>query len=248
MSAVISARGLTYSYSPARAGEVLRALQLEVAPGEIVVVTGASGAGKTTLLTLCGALRSVQQGDLRVLGRDLHGLKPEGQRELRSSIGFVFQSHHLIDALTAGQNVIMSLLERVSAADAVARAEAALSSLGLGRRVDALPNELSGGEKQRVAVARALVREPRLLLADEPTASLDDESADIVKAAIRAAAKHCSCAALVVTHDARLFEIADRVLRLVEGQLVELCTLSAVSNLKWLTEMVGSEVVQCRES
>jgi putative ABC transport system ATP-binding protein len=178
----------------------------------------------------------------------LRGLKPEGQREVRSSIGFVFQSHHLIDALTAGQNVVMSLLERVSAADAVARAEAALSSLGLGRRVDALPNELSGGEKQRVAVARALVREPRLLLADEPTASLDDESADIVKAAIRAAAKHRSCAALVVTHDARLFDIADRVLRLVQGQLVELCGLSAVSNLQWLTEMVGSKVAQCRES
>jgi putative ABC transport system ATP-binding protein len=247
MNAVISAQGLRYSYSPARVGEVLRGLHLDVAPGEIVIVTGASGAGKTTLLTLCGALRSVQQGDLRVLGRDLHGLGREAQRELRSSIGFIFQAHHLIDALTAGQNVVMSLLEHVSVANAVARAEAALSALGLGHRVDALPNELSGGEKQRVAVARALIREPPLLLADEPTASLDDESADIVKAAIRAAAKRRSCAVLVVTHDARLFDIADRVLRLVDGRLVELSTRSATSNLKWLDASVGLKVPQCCE-
>jgi putative ABC transport system ATP-binding protein len=244
MNAAIAARALTYSYSPARA--VLSALDLEVAPGAIVVVTGVSGAGKTTLLTLCGALRSVQQGELRVLGRDLRGLGNEGQRELRSSIGFIFQAHHLIDALTAGQNVVMSLMDRLSVDDAVARAEAALSALGLAHRVDALPNELSGGEKQRVAVARALVRQPPLLLADEPTASLDDESADIVKAAIRAAAKRRSCAVLIVTHDARLFDIADRVLRLVDGQLEELCARSATSNLKWLGALAGPEVAQCR--
>lgn len=240
MNAVISARGLTYSYSRART--VLSALDLDVAPGAVVVLTGVSGAGKTTLLTLCGALRSVQHGDLQVLGRDLRGLGREDQRELRSSIGLIFQAHHLIDALTAGQNVVMSLLEQMSVAEAAARAEAALSALGLADRVDALPNELSGGEKQRVAVARALVREPSLLLADEPTASLDDESADIVKAAIRAAAKRRSCGVLLVTHDARLFDIADRVVRLVDGKLVELCTRSVVSNLKWLGALAHSKV------
>jgi putative ABC transport system ATP-binding protein len=237
MSAVISARGLTYSYS--RATAVLRALDLDVAPGEIVVVTGASGAGKTTLLTLCGALRSVQSGDLHVFGRDLRGLDREAQRELRSSIGFVFQSHHLIDALTAGQNVVMSLMEKVSMADAAARAESALRGLGLPHRIDALPNELSGGEKQRVAVARALVREPPLLLADEPTASLDDESADIVKSAISVAAKRRSCAVLLVTHDARLFDVADRLLRLVDGRLVDVRRIGAPLNLKWLGSLAG---------
>lgn len=239
MNAAIHARGLKYSYSQACSVAVLNDLHLDVAPGEIVVVTGASGAGKTTLLTLCGALRSVQQGELRVLGRDLRDLGHDEQRELRGSIGFIFQSHHLIDALTAGQNVVMSLLERVSIADAVARAEAALNMLGLAHRIDALPNELSGGEKQRVALARALVREPPLLLADEPTASLDDESADIVKAAIRAAAKRRSCGVLLVTHDARLFDIADRVLRLVEGQLVELRAQNAAWNLKWLGSLAS---------
>jgi putative ABC transport system ATP-binding protein len=239
MSAVISARDLTYSYSSAAAAYVLRALDLDLASAEIVVVTGASGAGKTTLLTLCGALRSVQRGGLHVLGHDLRGLSREEQRKLRGSIGFVFQAHHLIDALTAGQNVVMSLLERVPVADAVARAGTALSALGLAHRIDALPNELSGGEKQRVAVARALVREPRLLLADEPTASLDDESAEIVKAAIRAAAKRRACAALLVTHDARLFDIADRVLRLIEGRLVELRTRGTPSTLKWLASVAG---------
>jgi putative ABC transport system ATP-binding protein len=236
---VIHARGLTHSYSSAT-GNVLRALDLDLAPGEIVVVTGASGAGKTTLLTLCGALRSVQEGDLHVFGRDLKRFGREAQRELRSSIGFVFQAHHLIDALTAGQNVVMSLMDAVSMADAAQRAETALNALGLAHRIDALPSALSGGEKQRVAVARALVREPPLLLADEPTASLDDESADIVKAAISAAAKRRSCAVLIVTHDARLFDVADRLLRLVEGRLVDTRLIdvgkrSASPNLKcWL--------------
>ncbi len=240
MSAVISARGLTYSYSPA-SRQVLRALDLDLGPGEIVVVTGVSGAGKTTLLTLCGALRSVQQGELQVFGHDLQRLDRERQRELRSSIGFVFQAHHLIDALTAGQNVVMSLLDRVPIADAAARAETALHALGLAARIDALPGALSGGEKQRVAVARALIREPRLLLADEPTASLDDESADIVKQAIESAAKRRSCAALIVTHDARLFDIADRVLRLADGALVDLPAWSAPSNLRWLGSVAGVE-------
>jgi len=196
-------------------------VSLSVEPGEIAIVTGASGAGKTTLLTLCAALRSVQEGQLRVLGRELKDISRAEQRELRCSIGLVFQSHSLIDALTAGQNVMMSLLGRLPPADANRRAEEALALLGLGNRVDALPEELSGGEKQRVAVARALVRRPELILADEPTASLDDVTVTAVKAAITEVVRLSSCAVLLVTHDARIFGMADRMLRLVDGALVE---------------------------
>jgi putative ABC transport system ATP-binding protein len=200
---------------------VLRSLDLIVRAGEVVVLSGASGAGKTTLLTLCGALRSVQAGEVRVLGRDLRGLSAAQQREVRSGIGFIFQSHHLIDALTAGQNVVMSLLGRVSLPEATRLAETALASLGLAARVDALQETLSGGEKQRVAVARALVRHPGLILADEPTASLDAESADVVLDALRTAARRWGAAVLLVTHDTRVFEVADRRVHLVDGVLVE---------------------------
>jgi len=218
----ISVRGLRHAYGVGPAVRpVLRSLDLNVSRGEIVVLCGASGAGKTTLLTLCGALRTVQAGQVRVLGRELRGLSPAAQREVRSAIGFIFQSHHLIDALTAGQNVVMSLLGRAPVADAARLAETALASLGLAARVDALPDKLSGGEKQRVAVARALVRHPELILADEPTASLDDESAAVVVNAIRDTARLASCAVLLVTHDARIFDSADRMVTLVDGVLIE---------------------------
>jgi ABC-type lipoprotein export system ATPase subunit len=221
----IAASGLGFSYAetsePTVRRHVLRSLNLTVAPGEIVAITGASGAGKTTLLSLCGALRSMQGGQLRVLGKDLADLSRVGQRELRSSIGLIFQSHHLIEALTARQNVVMSLQGRVPLAEANMRAEAALLALGLAGRVDALPEQLSGGEKQRVAVARALVRQPELILADEPTASLDDISANAVKAGLSDAARVFSSAVVLVTHDARIFEIANRVLRLTDGELID---------------------------
>jgi putative ABC transport system ATP-binding protein len=215
---VISARGLGFSYGVER-GPIFRSLDLFVEPGEIVILTGASGAGKTTLLTLCAALRSVQEGQLRVLGKELHSVSRAQQLELRRSIGLVFQSHSLIDALTAGQNVMMSLLGRLPPAEADARAQEALALLGLGSRADAFPEELSGGEKQRVAVARAIVRRPELILADEPTASLDDVTAAAVKGAIVEAVRQSSCAVLLITHDSRIFNIANRVLRLADGAL-----------------------------
>jgi putative ABC transport system ATP-binding protein len=143
------------------------------------------------------------------------------RRELRSAIGFIFQSHHLLDALTASQNVMMGLLSGNSPEEALRRARAALTRLGLRDRLDAMPDQLSGGERQRVAVARALVRDPQLILADEPTASLDALSATAVKEALCDAARLTSCGILLVTHDARLFEIADRILRLVNGHLLE---------------------------
>jgi len=218
----IDMRAVSHSFgSGPKRRQVLRAVDLQVAAGEVVVVTGASGAGKTTLLTLCGALRSVQEGEVHVLGRKLTGLGPEGQRALRSCIGFIFQSHNLLDALSAGQNVVMSLLGVVPFDEADRRAGASLASLGLASRYDAFPEELSGGEKQRVAVARALIRQPELVLADEPTASLDNASATAVKEALRNVADQSACAVLVVTHDARIFDIADRILRLTDGALQE---------------------------
>jgi putative ABC transport system ATP-binding protein len=218
----ISIRGLHHTYGAGKAARhVLRSLDLTVSRGEVVVLSGASGAGKTTLLTLCGALRSVQEGQLQVVGRELRGLGPAPQREVRSAIGFIFQSHHLIDALSAGQNVVMSLLGRVPIAEAMRLAETALTLLGLASHVDALPDALSGGEKQRVAVARALVRNPPLVLADEPTASLDDESARVVVDAIRTAASRWGSAVLLVTHDARVYEMADRRVHLADGVLIE---------------------------
>jgi putative ABC transport system ATP-binding protein len=218
----ILAREIGFSYGAKRArGSILRSLSLAVAPGEVAVVTGASGAGKTTLLTLCGALRSIQDGELYVLGRDLRGLGVAEQCAIRSLIGFIFQSHNLIEALTARQNVMMSVLDRAQPGDFSKCAADKLASLGLSAKADAFPEALSGGEKQRVAVARALIRNPRLILADEPTASLDDRSAGLVKEAIANAARTTSCAVLVVTHDPRLFDIADRVLHLVDGSLSE---------------------------
>ncbi len=218
----MSIRGLHHTYGTGRARQyVLRSLDLTVSAGEVVVLSGASGAGKTTLLTLCGALRSVQEGQVTTLGRDLRGLSAARQREVRGTIGFIFQSHHLIDALSAGQNVVMSLLGRVPIDDATKLAETALASLGLASHIDALPDALSGGEKQRVAVARALVRKPALILADEPTASLDDLSASVVMDAIRAAARQWSSAVLLVTHDARVFDIATRRVHLADGVLIE---------------------------
>jgi len=218
MLPTILARDIGFSYARSN---VLRSLSLAVAPGEVAVVTGAPGVGKTTLLSLCGALRSLQHGELRVLGRDLKGLGIAQQCEIRSLIGFIFQSHNLIDALTARQNVMLSVLDYTQLDLASRHAADQLETLGLATKVDAFPEDLSGGEKQRVAVARALVRKPRLILADEPTASLDDLSAGLVKEAIATAARTTSCAALVVTHDPRLFEIADRVLRLENGNLSE---------------------------
>ncbi len=219
---VISIRGLGHVYQAARGTHrVLDALDLEVRAGEVVVVTGASGAGKTTLLTLCGALRAVQTGDVHVLGTPMTGLQASQQRAVRAEIGFIFQAHNLLDALTAGQNVVMSLMGRASAGDAERLAEDFLSALGLSSKIDAFPDSLSGGERQRVAVARALVRRPRLILADEPTASLDDVSARVVIDALRHTADRASCGVLLVTHDARVLGIADRILALSGGRLVE---------------------------
>lgn len=204
--------------------QVLYDVSATIQPGEIVILTGPSGSGKTTLLTLAGALRSVGHGSVRVLGQELNGASAEVLFHIRENIGFIFQAHNLLDALTARQNVQMSLgLDpTVSPAEALKKATYMLHAVGLGDKADHNPGQLSGGQRQRVAVARALVRRPRIVLADEPTASLDKAAGREVVDLLHQLAKMQGCAILLVTHDNRILDVADRVLTLEDGRLSSL--------------------------
>jgi putative ABC transport system ATP-binding protein len=191
---------------------------LEIARGEIVIMTGPSGSGKTTLLTLIGTLRRVQAGSVEVLGRQLCGASPEELIAARQQIGFIFQQHNLFAALTAQQNVRMALeLFGVPRPEADRRAIEALCQVGLQERVLFKPAKLSGGQKQRVAVARGLVHRPQLILADEPTAALDEKSGRQVVTLFQELAKRQKCTILMVTHDNRILDIADRIVNMVDG-------------------------------
>lgn len=202
--------------------QVLFDISLEIQAGEIVILSGPSGSGKTTLLTLIGGLRSVQEGSLKVLGQELRGAS-EGQLvQVRRQIGYIFQAHNLLQSLTALQNVQMSIqLHAISTPqEAHLKAEAALKAVGLEHRLYAYPNQLSGGQKQRVAIARALVSHPKLLLADEPTAALDKKSGRDVVNLMQQLVKEQNCAVLMVTHDHRVLDIADRIVYMEDGRLV----------------------------
>lgn len=202
--------------------QVLFDINLEIYPGQIVILTGPSGSGKTTLLTLIGALRTIQDGSLKVLGQELKGLSPKKLVQIRKNIGFIFQAHNLFHSLTARQNVMMSTdLFTHEGGNAMAANNAAeiLTQLGLGERVDYKPHALSGGQKQRVAIARALVNRPNLILADEPTAALDKKSGRDVVTLMQKMAKEENITILMVTHDNRILDVADRIINLVDGNL-----------------------------
>jgi putative ABC transport system ATP-binding protein len=200
--------------------QVLFDISCDIWPGEIVIVTGPSGSGKTTMLTLAGALRGVESGSMRVLDEELRGAGARSLVRIRENIGFIFQAHNLLNSLTARQNVQMSLgMRPISASDGRARSTAALAAVGLSDRLDYLPGELSIGQRQRVAVARALVREPKIVLADEPTAALDRQAGRDVVELLRQLARRQGCAILLVTHDNRILDIADRVMLLEDGRL-----------------------------
>jgi putative ABC transport system ATP-binding protein len=201
---------------------VLRDVSLEVGPGEIVLLTGPSGSGKTTLLTLIGALRAMQSGSARVLGEELAGAKEATRVRLRRRIGFIFQSHNLLGFLTARQNVAMALEQdgALSERARLDRAGAMLGAVGLAEHVDRMPAKLSGGQRQRVAVARALVGDPGLVLADEPTAALDRASGQEVVRLLRDLARSRSVPILLVTHDPRILDIADRIVAMEDGRIV----------------------------
>jgi putative ABC transport system ATP-binding protein len=201
--------------------QILFGVTADVQPGEVVIMTGPSGSGKTTLLTLIGALRSTQEGSLRVLGQELQNASINSLVELRRNIGYIFQAHNLLGSLSAKQNVMMSLElhKHLSSQAQQQMVEEMLSAVGLSDRMNYYPDELSGGQKQRVAIARALVSNPKLILADEPTAALDKKSGRDVVEIMRNLAKEKGSAVVLVTHDNRILDVADRLIHMEDGML-----------------------------
>ncbi len=199
---------------------MLNDINLEIPAGEITILTGPSGSGKTTLLTLIGALRSLQSGSLKVLDRELLGATPAQLVQTRSNIGYIFQAHNLLKSLTAWENVTMSLKLHPHIKDRQERAINVLTAVGLADRTHYYPDNLSGGQKQRVAIARALVSQPLLILADEPTAALDSKSGREVVTLMQQLAQAQNCTILMVTHDNRILDVADRIIQMEDGCLI----------------------------
>ena len=219
---VIAIKNLNHYYGKgALKKQILFDINLEIYSGEIVIMTGPSGSGKTTLLSLIGGLRSVQEGSLKFLGEELVGVSQNKLVQMRRSIGYIFQAHNLLGFLTAKQNVQMAveLNNNISKTEAVAKSKAMLGSVGLEERVDYYPDNLSGGQKQRIAIARALVNHPPLVLADEPTAALDKQSGRDVVEIMQSLAKNQGTTILLVTHDNRILDIADRIVEMEDGLL-----------------------------
>ncbi len=210
--------------------QVLFDINLEINSGEIVIMTGPSGSGKTTLLTLVGGLRSAQSGSLIVLGQELCGATSKQLTQVRCHHGYIFQAHNLHGSLTALQNVRMGLElhSEISVAQMQLRATEMLREVGLEDRINYYPDDLSGGQKQRVAIARALVSHPQLVLADEPTAALDSKSGRDVVTLMQQLAKEQGCTILLVTHDNRILDIADRIVDLEDGRLTNNTAMSVV--------------------
>jgi lipoprotein-releasing system ATP-binding protein len=219
---VLATRGLKRSFTQGDVTiEVLRGVDLEIAPGEIVALLGPSGSGKSTLLQAVGLLEGGFKGSIRLGGEEAAELDDDGRTRLRRDLlGFVYQFHHLLPEFTALENVVLPQLVRGTDRPAArGRAEQLLSALGLSQRLDHRPAKLSGGEQQRVAVARALANRPPLILADEPTGNLDEHTADAVLAEFLKLVRGEGSAALVATHNERLASKVDRVVRLHEGRL-----------------------------
>jgi putative ABC transport system ATP-binding protein len=221
----VRCRGVTKSYGAGDAEVVaLRGVDLEVHRGEMLMLVGPSGCGKTTLISIITAILDQDSGECDVLGNDLLHMAANDRAHFRSkAIGFVFQAFNLLPALSAQENVsVPLLLNGIARKEAEAKAGAMLESVGLGTRRDALPAKMSGGQQQRVAIARALVHQPQLIICDEPTSNLDHQAGQDMMTILRDVARSPERALIVVTHDSRIFEFADRIARMEDGKIVEI--------------------------
>jgi putative ABC transport system ATP-binding protein len=220
----VHCRGVTKTYGTGDASVMaLRGIDLEIHCGELLMLVGPSGCGKTTLISIVAAILNQDSGKCEVLGRDLQHMGQTERARFRGvSIGFVFQVFNLLPALTAIENVAVPLLiNGVSRKYAETRAREVLEAVGLNSRVSARPAQLSGGQQQRVAIARALVHDPKLIVCDEPTSSLDHDTGRSIMEVLRGVAKTPDRALIVVTHDARIFEFADRIARMDDGKIID---------------------------
>ena len=202
--------------------QILFDINLTLNFGEVVILKGPSGSGKTTLLTLIGGLRLAQSGKLEVLGRDLVRTKKKILFQIRKKIGYVFQAHNLLESLTAKQNVQLPLLlhPAIKPSEVERRTAQILESVGLKDYIDYYPSNLSIGQKQRIAIARALISRPRIVLADEPTSALDSKSGRNIVNLMQQLAKEQGCTILIVTHDNRILDVADRIVELEDGKII----------------------------
>src|SRR5216684_1717530 len=220
----VNCRGVTKTYGTGDTRVMaLRGIDLDVRRGELLMLVGPSGCGKTTLISIIAAILEQDSGDCYVLGHDLKGMVQKEKTRFRgASIGFVFQLFNLLPALNAVENVAIPLLiSGIPRGNAEARAKQALEAVNLGARLDALPGKLSGGQQQRVAIARALVHEPKLIVCDEPTSNLDHETGRSVMNILQGVAKSPDRALIVVTHDPRIFEFADRIAHMDDGKIID---------------------------
>ena len=224
---IVSCRGLTKEYvNGATRTVALRGVDLEVRPGEVLMLVGPSGCGKTTLISVMAGILDRTEGECLVFGQDVERLPPAARTAFRGRhVGFVFQAFNLLPSLTSAENcAIPLLLAGVPWKQAVARGAELLRRVGLEKQLDRPPTQLSGGQQQRVAIARSLVHDPRLVVCDEPTSSLDHETGRQVMETLRAVAAGPDRALVVVTHDARIFEYADRIAVMDDGRIVRIET------------------------
>ena len=225
MNPVLDINDVTYTFASAgQCQTVLRSISLQIMPAEFILLSGPSGCGKTTLLTLIGGMRSLQSGSIKLFGKELYEANCNQRNKLRSKIGMVFQAHHLISFMTAEENVVLAMDASVHKPKSMhgkkEQARELLAELGLKDKILAKPKELSGGQRQRVAIARAIACQPSLLIADEPTASLDAENGRLIMELLRKLVDERGLSILMTSHDQRLYSYVDRIIKIDDGHLL----------------------------